>query len=436
MKWAAPALLALLILPTSRALAAGDPWTALPPVPQPREAAAAATGADGRIYLIGGTDGYTGAPDFLSVQTVRVDAYDPRSNAWSPAPALPLPRASFAAVGGRDGRIYALGGYTNGDVRLANLDVYDPKTSTWQSLAAMPTARNGLAAAAGPDGRIYAMGGCSFEFNNRCNVLQTLEIYSPTSNSWITGPPMPTARASLAAALGSDGRIYAIGGENESQQALNVVEAYDPASNAWSTAPSMPTVRSLLAATSGSDGRIYAIGGANDGLSANVGAIYGKVEIFDPRSGAWLIGKPMPQASHALAAATGPDGRIYALAGANTFPIILDMAYAYSPAADTPAPPSPAPACQFILGFQNLHDLDSADIGDCLENQHFEPNGDAIQFTVKGMLVWRKADNWTAFTDGYRTWVYGPSGLQQRLNTQRFSWEANPTGLPVVSGSA
>lgn len=40
------------------------------------------------------------------------------------------------------------------------------------------------------------------------------------------------------------------------------------------------------------------------------------------------------------------------------------------------------------------------------------------------MLVWRKADNFTAFTDGFRSWVNGPRGPQQRLNSERFSWEA------------
>ena len=29
------------------------------------------------------------------------------------------------------------------------------------------------------------------------------------------------------------------------------------------------------------------------------------------------------------------------------------------------------------------------------------------------------------FSDGYRTWINGPNGLQQRLNTQRFEWEAD-----------
>jgi hypothetical protein len=39
------------------------------------------------------------------------------------------------------------------------------------------------------------------------------------------------------------------------------------------------------------------------------------------------------------------------------------------------------------------------------------------------MLVWRKADNWTAFTNGFETWLNGPQGLQRRLNTETFAWE-------------
>jgi lipoprotein-anchoring transpeptidase ErfK/SrfK len=48
------------------------------------------------------------------------------------------------------------------------------------------------------------------------------------------------------------------------------------------------------------------------------------------------------------------------------------------------------------------------------------------------LLVWRKADNFTAFTNGATTWVNGPQGIQARPNGQRFPWEANPSGLPLV----
>ena len=98
----------------------------------------------------------------------------------------------------------------------------------------------------------------------------------------------------------------------------------------------------------------------------------------------------------------------------------------------TPALAQSAGSCQFILGFATLHSLDPADVGNCVDNQAFAANGDAQQHTTKGLLVWRKRDNFTAFTDGARSWVNGPNGLLERLNTQRFSWEANPDGLPLA----
>ncbi|HUX86747.1 MAG TPA: hypothetical protein VMW65_07070, partial [Chloroflexota bacterium] len=61
-------------------------------------------------------------------------------------------------------------------------------------------------------------------------------------------------------------------------------------------------------------------------------------------------------------------------------------------------------------------------------------NGDGLQMTTRGMLVWRKADNFTAFTDGYRTWVNGPYGFQQRLNRERFCWEGDAQAFPTVPG--
>ena len=102
--------------------------------------------------------------------------------------------------------------------------------------------------------------------------------------------------------------------------------------------------------------------------------------------------------------------------------------------------------CQFVLGFNTLRNLIGHDIvGDCLENEHYNEISDSVQQTTGGLMAWRKADNWTAFTDGYRTWVNGPNGLQQRLNTERFEWEADyapgggvatPAPVPAPTGSS
>ncbi len=99
------------------------------------------------------------------------------------------------------------------------------------------------------------------------------------------------------------------------------------------------------------------------------------------------------------------------------------------------APPAASAAdCQFMLGFKTQRDAIPNVVGDCLENQAFAANGDALQHTTHGLLVWRKADNFTAFTDGFRTWVNGPFGIQERLNSDRFPWEAGGNARPANIG--
>ena len=81
--------------------------------------------------------------------------------------------------------------------------------------------------------------------------------------------------------------------------------------------------------------------------------------------------------------------------------------------------------CTFQLGFGTLHNLIPDIVGDCLDNEQHNPaTGITQQTTTTGQLTWRKADNWTGFTDGQRTWINGPEGLQQRLNSEQFPWEA------------
>lgn len=87
-----------------------------------------------------------------------------------------------------------------------------------------------------------------------------------------------------------------------------------------------------------------------------------------------------------------------------------------------PALAAAAP-CDFRLGFKAIHDQLPAQVGACLDNETYNSSGDSVQHTAGGMLAWRHADNWTAFTDGFHTWVDGPYGLQERLNSVRFPWE-------------
>ncbi len=93
------------------------------------------------------------------------------------------------------------------------------------------------------------------------------------------------------------------------------------------------------------------------------------------------------------------------------------------------------PDCRFVLGFRTLHDLLPAQVGQCLEDEHYDAAGrDVIQHTTGGLLVWQKRDNVSSFTDGYQTWLLGPHGLQERLNTQRLPWEQGAGARQASSG--
>ena len=84
--------------------------------------------------------------------------------------------------------------------------------------------------------------------------------------------------------------------------------------------------------------------------------------------------------------------------------------------------------CRFVQGFATVRErIGAAKVGACLEDERVNPeNGNTEQRTSGGLLVWRKVDSITAFTDGSTTWVNGPDGLQTRLNSERFSWERDP----------
>lgn len=82
-------------------------------------------------------------------------------------------------------------------------------------------------------------------------------------------------------------------------------------------------------------------------------------------------------------------------------------------------------------GFRNIANLWPEIVGQPIENEHWEANGDSIQGTTNGILVYRKSSNTPAFTSGAHTWLWGPNGPQDRDNNVRFPWE--PDYVPPAS---
>lgn len=268
----------------------------------------------------------------------------PRS--WTAVAPMPTARACLAATGALDGRVFALGGGCSLGFNLNTVEAYTPSTNTWTTQPSMLTPRRFLAAATGRDGRIYAIGGVGSQGESEAYTA-TVEAYTPSTNTWTAVAPMPTARAGAAAAAGHDGRIYVIGGccDPANNHAFSTVEAYTPSTNTWSTVAPLPSPRMILGAVTARNGRIYTIGGRLDDTGTTNCCAVTNVEAYRPETNRWESVAPLPLPVEEVAVALGADGRIYAFGGNSGLPEgkILDRVVAYDPRADAWSEVAPLP---------------------------------------------------------------------------------------------
>ena len=118
---------------------------------------AAVVGPDDKIYVFGGAAGMSTEPSTPILDIVEV--YDPRTDSWSPREPMPEPRDSHDAVLAADGKIYIMGGSNKHGPPLKDTFIYDPIKDTWEKGPDMKVPRAIPTAVATPDGKIYVIGG-------------------------------------------------------------------------------------------------------------------------------------------------------------------------------------------------------------------------------------------------------------------------------------
>jgi N-acetylneuraminic acid mutarotase len=237
---------------------------------------------------------------------------------WTTRAPMPTPRGALA-VGVIGGIVYAVGGKACPTVRLCIptnvVEAYSPSSDRWTTEAPMPTARAELAAGV-VNGILYAVGGRDSNGVSGAHAVNTVEAYDPSTNSWTTKAPMPTARLALVVGV-VNGMLYAIGGLDDSAR-VTVVEAYDPSTNTWTAKASMPA-NSDPQAAGVVNNILYAIDGD--------ATLY----VYDPVANAWTTKAPLPTPRNGLAAAV-VNGVFYVAGGnANGFGY-LDAVQGYNPA--------------------------------------------------------------------------------------------------------
>lgn len=189
--------------------------------------------------------------------------------------------------------------------------------------ASMSEARSQPAAAV-LDGIVYVAGGGDddgAEWEGPASVL----AYDPVRDTWRTAGQLvrPVAAAAMAA-IGN--RLYLVGGcPLDSATSLQV---FEPATGQVTVGPPLPTPR-CLPSVAVLGGRLHVIGGVHPGIDPDF-PIWDDTEehdIFDPGTGTWSVGAPMPHARSGHGAVT-LDGKIYVAGGQG------ELLQVYDPATD------------------------------------------------------------------------------------------------------
>lgn len=166
-------------------------WQYRRPMTVKRFLFAAVVGPDDKIYTFGGAGDFTADGSWPTYDTTEV--YDPATDTWSYRTPMPKPIESHAAVLAADGKIYVLGGSQGRNKPpVKDVFIYDPVKDSWEKGPRMNLPRSTLAAVATADGKIYAIGGTDVgAYKNR----EKLNIFLPRKKEFYTGKVQKTVEA-------------------------------------------------------------------------------------------------------------------------------------------------------------------------------------------------------------------------------------------------
>ena len=163
-------------------------WEYKKPLKRKRMLFAAVVGPDDKIYVFGGAAGLSTRPSTQILNTTEV--YDPKTDMWSWRSPMPAARKSHDAVLGADGKIYIMGGSCEvHGPPLKDVFIYDPVKDTWEKGPPMNLPRASPAAVATPDGKIYAIGGTDVGAYEK---RQKLNFVLPKKHELYTGKVQDT----------------------------------------------------------------------------------------------------------------------------------------------------------------------------------------------------------------------------------------------------
>ena len=188
-------------------------------------------------------DGDTALYALTNTETVpenTIFRYHPDKNTWEVCGGAALSR--WGACGVTDGQcIYLMGGTTSETQEVngtTEIEKFSPSGMIWEEVAAMNEARHAAFGAA-MNGKIYIAGGLQ-KNGQICTVLNTCEVYNPSTDEWQLIPSLNSPRHS-ASMVSFKGALYVVGGLKDRFKSRELsVEILDSDANEWKKKSTIP----------------------------------------------------------------------------------------------------------------------------------------------------------------------------------------------------
>ncbi|MCG8466499.1 MAG: hypothetical protein MI750_16855 [Xanthomonadales bacterium] len=233
-------------------------WQQLADLPQQRDHGMMTT-FNGEVYFLGGS--------LDQSQLGSTWRYIAEEDRWEFRRAMPHPRFAGGAVV-HENYIYVLGGMQQ------FIDRYDPENNEWVSFELPETAGRDHSAAVIYRDEIWLLGG-----RRAGRAHGVVAVFNPLTGVARSAPRIQHPRSGFAAAVMND-QIVVAGGENFMPlETTNTVEYYSPETDSWQFAPSLPSAVHGVSGVS-FDGRFFVMPG-----SISPGGInnLGQIQIYTPQ---------------------------------------------------------------------------------------------------------------------------------------------------------
>ncbi|CAF4785166.1 unnamed protein product, partial [Rotaria sp. Silwood2] len=293
----------------------------------------------GKVLVAGGY-GYDGYSDWGPWNSSEL--YDPATGMWTRTGNMTLGRYYHTASILANGKVLVVGGYRSDEYSylgsLNSSELYDPATGIWTRMGNLAVGRYFHRASVLTNGKVLVTGGYGFDGHNYLDILNSSELYDPTTGIWTKIGNMHFRRYCHTASVLANGKVLVISGYGSDDYSywgyLNSTELYDPTTGIWTRTGNINVGRQYHTASVLTNGKVLVAGGYfSDGYS------YWKPvnssELYDPMTGIWTKTGNMTDGRYYHTASVLANGKVlvaggYGYSGSNSFGI-LNSSELYDP---------------------------------------------------------------------------------------------------------